>query len=259
MNVEYVNPNITRLTLPYKDIYTTIYSIKTDSGVLLFDVGSFDSDMNEYIIPFLEETKIPIDSIKGIYISHNHADHSGGLREFLHRLPQVYVYSQCESLKQPFDGYNIKITSDNEYIFDVLKVISIPGHTSDSSAILDTRSNIMITGDCLQLFGIYGSGKWACNIGYPDLHIKAIDKLYKMDISVILTAHDYHPCGYKYSGVDEIKTALDACIKPLLNIKKLIIDNSSLNDEQICDIYNNGSKLPTLGAHVVTAIRNKLI
>ncbi len=259
MNIEHINSNISRLTLPYKDIYTTVYAVKTDDGVLLFDSGSFDDDATNYILPFLHELSITLDDLKYIYISHNHTDHAGGLSGMLKYFPDAVIVSKCQSLKDKFDGFNVRIVDEDDLLLNVLKIISIPGHTIDSSAVLDTRSNTLITGDCLQLYGIFGSGKWACNVGFPDLHIKAIEKLRGMKIETILTAHDYHPFGYKYEGWENINQALDACIEPLINIKTMIMENPESSSEEIAEMYNSKSNLPTLGAHVVEAIRNKLI
>lgn len=33
-NIQKINENIYRLTMPYKDIFTTVYTIKTDNGIL---------------------------------------------------------------------------------------------------------------------------------------------------------------------------------------------------------------------------------
>ena len=37
--MEEITKNIFRLTLPYKDIFTTVYIIKSDNGNILFAVG----------------------------------------------------------------------------------------------------------------------------------------------------------------------------------------------------------------------------
>ncbi len=78
-----------------------------------------------------------------------------------------------------------------------------------------------------------------------------------MDISHILTAHDYHPYGYSYTGKDAVSKALDACIAPLNEIKELILNNPETDDEKICAIYNSFNK-PTLGVHVVSEIRRMI-
>ena len=252
-----INENIYRLTLPYKDIFATVYAIKTKNGVLLFDVGSFDEDIDNYIIPFLNELNITADMIKYVFISHDHKDHSGGLNAFMKKFPKTCIISTSPFLKERYINYNVLTPNDGDIVLDVFKIITITGHTNDSIAVLDMRTKTLISGDCLQLYGIIGSGKWACNISFPKEHIDAINKLRTIDIEHILTAHDYYPYGYSYIGKDNVSKALDACVSPLYFIKDLISNNPTLDDEQICSIYNSDNK-PKLGAHVVNAIRNNL-
>lgn len=256
-NILKINENLYRLTVPYADIYTTVYVVKTDKGTLLFDAASYDEDIRDYILPFLNELEITTDMLKYVCISHNHKDHSGGLSELMKSFSNSKIISRCPNLKQKYADYTILVPEDGDTVLDVLKIITIPGHTQDSIGIYDTRSKTLISGDSLQLFGIFGSGKWGSNIGYPAKHIDAVHKLKNMDIRHILTAHDYHPYGYSYEGTDNVARALDACIEPLNKIKTLIDQNPNFDDDQICDIYNSAD-LPTLGSHVVTAVREEL-
>ena len=140
-------------------------------------------------------------------------------------------------------------------MLDTLSVVSIMGHTKDSAAIYDSRTKTLISGDCLQLYGIFGSGCWGANISFATEYAKAIEKLRKMDIDAILTAHDYHPCGRMYCGKTEITAALDACLVPFEIIKKFIEDDPDASDEIICEKYNSQNDLPRLGAHVVRKYR----
>lgn len=256
-NITKINENIHRLTLPYKDIFTTVYTIKTDGGILLFDSASYDEDIENYILPFLDKLEITADMLKYVFISHNHKDHAGGLNEFMKKFPKTIIISRSTMLKEQYMDYNVLVPEDDDIVSDVLKVITIPGHTQDSSAIFDTRTKTLISGDCLQLYGIYGSGKWGSNISFPKEHIDAIYKLRQMDIQQILTAHDYHPYGYSYVGSEAVAKALDSCVSPLNEIKTLICQNPDADDEQICMLYNSFDN-PTLGCHVVTAVRKNL-
>ena len=255
-NIQNINENINRFTIPYKDIFTTVYTIKTDCGILLFDTGSYDEDIQNHIVPFLDELEISAEMLKYVFISHNHNDHAGGLKEFMKNFPNTCIISRSPQIKEQYTNYNILVPEDNDVVLDVLKIITIPGHTQDSSAIYDTRTKTLISGDCLQLYGIYGSGKWGSNILFVKEYIDAVDKLRQMDIQHILTAHDYHPYGYSYEG-EEIFKALDACISPLNEIRDLIIHNPDADDERICAIYNSFDK-PTLGVRVVSAVRNTI-
>lgn len=251
-----INSNIFRLTTPYKDIFTTICVIKTDLGVLLFDAGSFDEDTPTYILPMLAELGIAPAELKYIFISHNHTDHAGGLSALAPHCPNAVIVSRSPALKEAFAHRQVLCPQAGDILLGVLEVVPIPGHTQDCAALLDHRTRTMITGDCLQLFGIYGSGNWCANISLPDEHKQAIQALRGMDMEEILTAHDYHPYGYHYVGKQAISNALDACLAPLQQVKDLIRANPELDDEQIRELFNAPGTLPKLGVRVVTALRN---
>ena len=114
-NISKINENIYRLTIPYKDIFTTVYIVKTENGVLLFDVASFDDDIENYIVPFLDELEISSDMLKYVFISHNHSDHSGGLKEFMKRFPKVCIISRNPKLKEQYENYDIYVPEDDVF------------------------------------------------------------------------------------------------------------------------------------------------
>lgn len=255
MNYTKLTDNLFYVTTSYKDIYTTVYLIKTEKGYMLFDTASFDEDIDNTILPFLSELGVNESNLKYVFISHAHKDHMGGLERFLKFFPKVTVITKSSSLKESFADYDVVIPEENETYLDTLSVILIPGHSACSQAIYDKRDNSLITGDCLQLYGIYGSGNWACNITLPTKHFEALDKIEKMDISAVYTAHDYHPLGQFYVGKEKVQSAIDNCREPLYNIKKMIADNLTLSDEDIVELYNKDGKLPKVGLGVVKSLR----
>lgn len=249
---------IDRTTTPYKDIYTTVCAVKTEQGALLFDSASFSEDIAAYLLPFLRECGIGKDDLKYVFISHNHTDHAGGLKELLRHFPDLTVISGSAALREAHPETKFLDPGDGGVILDVLQCVTIPGHTQDSAALLDTRTGTLIAGDCLQLWGIFGSGKWGSNIRFPAEHMLALEKLRHLDISCILAAHDYHPMGHVYRGTDEVRSAIDACAAPLRAVAQLIRQNPDSSDEDLCARYNVAEHRPTLGAHVVTAVREAL-
>lgn len=249
------NDNIYRITTPYKDIFTTIYLIKTRNGALLFDCGSYPSDVNEYVIPFLNECGVDELSIKYLFISHDHADHSGGLSVFYEKFPSTTVVSGKKALTDKYQ--NSILPSDGDVLLDVLKVVTIPGHTSDAMGIIDLRTNTLISGDCLQIYGLYGSGEWGSNITLIKQHFDALDKLEKMSIENILTAHDYHPNGYKYIGKDETYRAIKDCREALLGIASIIKSEPKISNAEITAKCNDRG-LPRISERVVAALRSYL-
>lgn len=258
MELQKINEHIYRAEIPYKDIFTTVYVVKTAKGAVLFDAASFDEDVENYILPVLREASVGEGELKYIFISHNHRDHAGGLPVLLPKFPDVRVVSRSNLLPDKFAGYSFLQPEDGDTLLDVLRVVTIPGHTPDSMALLDTRTGTMLTGDSLQLYGIYGSGPWGANIGLPVEHIQAVEKVRGLSVEEILTAHDYHPCGWHYVGREQITRALDSCIAPVMKVKELLTANPNLDDAGICKHYNDAEYLPNLNEKLVSSMRTAM-
>ena len=255
-NLTQLNEHIHRLTVPYKDIFTTVYIIRTCQGVVLFDTASSSSDAEQYILPALAELGIAAEELKYIFISHNHTDHAFGIDRLMEAFPHLIIVNRSRKYKEEHPQYTVLRLEDGEALTDDLQVITIPGHTYDSAALLDKRTGTLVTGDCFQLYGIFGSGLWGANIRFPAEHLAALEKVRAMaGIQTVATAHDYHPCGPICRGAEEIKLCLDSCAAPLLRLKEMILADPSRSDADIAAEYNQSGTLPTVGAHVAAAIR----
>ena len=251
MIIMQVNPYLDRIDVPYKDIYVALYVLRTPGGVVMYDTAAKDSDVDEYIVPALAQLGVSPDYV---FISHDHADHSGGLKRFMEVYPDCCIISAAKSLQERFAGFNMVKPADGDPIAQVLRVVTIPGHTPDAIGLLDTRTKTLISGDGLQVFGIYGSGRWGSAIRYATPHLEALAKLRTLDIENIAAAHDYHPCGHYATGKDAVALYLDNCVAGLQRIADLIRSNPDLDDERITALCNDGT-LPTVNVAVVTSVR----
>jgi glyoxylase-like metal-dependent hydrolase (beta-lactamase superfamily II) len=254
-----INDNFYRLITPYVDIFTSVYFIKTEEGVLIFDTASGEGDVDSYILPAMKEVGISLEDVKFIFISHNHKDHARGLKRLMEIMPRATIVSRSDKLQEDFADYSFIAPDDSTVIMSCLKVVTITGHTLDCSAIYDMRTKTLITGDCLQLYGIYGSGDWGCNVNFIPEHFEAVEKVRLWDIETVYTAHDYHPLGYKFVGKKQINDALDFCKKPLLEIKDIIENNPQLDDAEVRLAYNASANLPTVNVKVVAAVRKAIV
>lgn len=251
-----IDENIVRLTIPYKDIFTTVYVVKSPQGVILFDTADNDRDVDEDVVPLLEQLGVGAEELKYIFISHNHRDHAGGLERVLHHFPHACVLTRSDGLREKHPGAIFCAPEDGDELLNGLfRVVTIPGHTADSMALLDTRTKTLITGDCLQLYGIFGSTDWACAIYLPTEHLQAVEKVRGLDVECILTAHDYHPFGFCYRGREAVQQALDACIEPLDEIKSTIVNNPDMDDAAVRQTYNGQGNRPTVNLRVIAAVR----
>ena len=257
MKTDVHDKRIFRLTIPFHDIYTTVYVLKTVNGALLFDTGTYDSDPKEYIFPFLKQLEISPEMLKYVFLSHNHLDHSGGLKAFMREFPNATIVSCSQKVMDDFGSYQTLLPVDGDELFDGVRVVTIPGHSLDSCGILDTFSNTLISGDSLQLYGIYGSGVWGTSVVFPNEYMQSLDKLEKMAVDRLLLSHNFHPLGHECVGKSEVAEAIRHCREALEEIVKLIKANEALNDREITALCNCRG-LPTLHERVVTRAREYL-
>ena len=256
---EKITGSIYRITTTYKDIFTTVYLLIAPNGVILFDAASFDEDVDQVLVPALEQLGVTAEKLKYVFISHNHRDHAGGLSRFAARYPETTIVSRSPVLQEKYAGHPFLFPEEGEMLLDTYRVIPIVGHTADSAALLDTRTNTLITGDCLQLYGICGSEDWASNINFPAEHWQALDRLEKMPIAAVYTAHDYYPHGYFAVGEAEVARYITACREPLLRIKELIVAHPEADDAAVRALYNTTEGIPTVREAVVRAVRKSVL
>ena len=252
-----INENICRLTIPYKDIFTTVYTVTAPEGTILFDAASTDEDARDYLLPLLREMGISPEELTCVFISHDHRDHAGGLPELAKACPNTRIASRSPRLAELY-GDRIFAPADGERFMGCFRCITIPGHTPDSMALLDERTNTLITGDSLQQFGLFGSEDWGANITLPTEHFAALEKVRKLGADQLLTAHDYHPFGYRADSREAIDRVLDACAEPLLRLRAMIAAQPELDDARIRQAYLDADRVPPINVRVVAAMRRTM-
>jgi len=252
--METIVQNIFRLTMPYKDIYTTVLIIKTPRGAVLFDTATYREDVENTILPALDELGITGEELKYIVISHSHGDHAGGLQWVTEHFPNVCILSRSADLQVKY-GAAVRCPEDGEVFLDTLRILAVPGHSADSLCLLDMETGTLISGDSLQLYGIYGSGTWGASVRLPVEHLEAIEKLRKLDIKRIIASHDYHPFGYLAEGSAAVKKYLDACPEALYKILGAVVKHPEMDAEALAALYNGQSGLPTVNKCIFERLR----
>lgn len=206
MKIDNLGAGLFRILIPFDgDVTTTVYVVLLEDGVVLIDSATYLTDVDNYIIPALDELKISIESVKYLLLTHDHGDHAGGAKRLLEVAENATIGASFS-----FNSLKFVPLTDGELIGGRLQVVSLPGHTQNSVGFLDLKTNTLLSGDCLQLEGV---GKYRNGIGYPSLYIESCEKLKKMNISRIVTAHEYDPLGSIADGEDEVEKYLDLCIR----------------------------------------------
>ena len=253
---ELIHDNIYRILVPFKDITTTVFILKTPFGTVVVDTATYPADADGYIVPALKE--LGADSPEYIILTHSHGDHAGGLARMHELYPSAVIVSKSEKLHEEFADAKWINPLEGENILGVLEIIGMQGHSRDALGILDTRTRSLITGDSLQLYGIFGSGKWGSNIRYQKAHLEVLDRLRAMDIERIFASHDYHTLGWRAEGEAAVSAYIDECEKALDDILGFLGAYQQLDDDTIADMYNSASGKPTVGAAVFACARERL-
>jgi len=55
---------IYRLKVPFESVYTSVFLIKAEFGNVLVDCATYDSDVDEYIVPALLEMGIKLENVQ---------------------------------------------------------------------------------------------------------------------------------------------------------------------------------------------------
>lgn len=253
-----MNPDLHRLEIPFLDIYTTVYILRTPEGAVLVDTGTYPEDVDNYIVPALAELGICAECLKYVVISHNHRDHAGGLTRFAQLYPNTEIVAGSEACAERVPEKTVQVMQEGDLLCGVLKILHLPGHTGDCLGVLDLRTDTLLSGDGLQLFGIYGSGNWGANISHIAEHLALCERLKKEKIQRILSCHNYHPCDWRAEGKEQVDRYLDACVDALCAVRDFVKQHPQWDGAALSEAYNASSGLPKVGPHVMNAVRKAM-
>jgi hydroxyacylglutathione hydrolase len=167
-----------------KDNYIWMITDQYSSNVWLVDPGEAHN-----ALAILQKNHL---ELQGIFITHHHYDHCGGIAELLNYYPNVLIYGSNKSEI----SYINKTIGDGE-IFDCLsaevRVLEIPGHTLDHVAYLVNGN--LFCGDTL--FSV-GCGKIFEGTAAQMYH--SLNKLCQLDDDTkIYCGHEYTLANLKFA------------------------------------------------------------
>jgi glyoxylase-like metal-dependent hydrolase (beta-lactamase superfamily II) len=165
---------------------------------LLIDPGLHSK---KYLAEFIEDSGFDFKDIKKVLLTHAHADHFGSGKFFKNAdficseedggylKTRDLFYTMSEAFNNSFYPEDIVEISDGANI-DLgplrFKIILTPGHTFGSICLYDENNSLLISGDTLfkdacGRFDLISSDK--------DSMIKSLNKLLKLEFSVLLPGH----------------------------------------------------------------------
>lgn len=196
MNVRFdeVIRGIYRLKIPFDTVYTSVFLVVTEGGAIIVDCATTDYDVDEYILPALEDIGYRITDIEAVVITHEHGDHAGGLSRILHHSP------------------NTKVVSDIRSLLDVLVTYPLYGHSNEMIGLFDTRTGTLISGDGLQGAGV---DKYRCYVRNKEAYFETLDRIKRDErILNVVFSHAYEPWFEDHIfGRDAVLEALEECKK----------------------------------------------
>ncbi len=140
-----------------------IYLIKHKAGNILIDTSTKEN--KQQLIEDLKQLDINPKDIDIILLTHRHWDHIGNLDLFKAKI---------------YDSKNINKLKENISI----KIIKVPGHTSDSLAFLYKK--VLFSGDTLFFQGI---GRTDLPESQPQNMRKSLQKLSEQDYEILCPGH----------------------------------------------------------------------
>lgn len=245
--------NIYKLDIPFDNITTSSFLITTEEGNILVDCGTYPKDVNAIILPALNQIKVKPDFL---FLTHSHSDHAGGTETLLKEFKALKLICYNEGVCNKYGGILLK---DKDKIIKNICFLHLSGHSFDSGALLDKRTKSVVTGDCLQLWGI---GKYGCGIELPVEYIKSIQKLKDILPNNIFTSHKYYPLGSSAFGSDEAIIYLEKCeriYEKLVDFTMKAKDNGISDPEKIAEEWEklkdkNNPDMPFIPPHTFKAV-----
>ena len=185
--------NVYRLKVPFEDLYTSVFLIKSEAGNIIVDCATTDYDVDEVILPALAALGYSPSDVSALVITHNHKDHSGGKNRILYHAP------------------NIRVISKKEEIDSDISIYEMPGHEKNFVGVYDKRTNTLISGDGLQGAGV---GKYRAYFADKDGYLSTIERIRAdKNIENLLFSHAYEPwyCD-KAIGREAVLRTLSDCL-----------------------------------------------
>lgn len=205
---------------------TTIYGRGFDSNIYLIrgekntiiDTGT--GLYSNYVIEDLED-RIDLDEIDQILLTHEHIDHTGGLKTLIKRMKNAKIFAHIETAKALREGKEVTASlfslpypkievdvklNDRDKIKigdDIYTIIHTPGHSKGSICIYCEEKGILFSGDTVFSYG--GIGRYDLPGGNLFELEKSIQLLSKLRVKDLYPGHGDIVLG---SGDKHIKLSL---------------------------------------------------
>ncbi len=200
---EKIVEGIYMLRVPFENIYTSVFLLRSSLGDILLDGGPSPEAAESCILPALQAVGA---NLVWIVRSHCHGDHSGGVERISKAFPKAKIGLMEEIFPQ--NGQYFRLY-DGDMLIERFQVIRLPGHTAECLALWDRATNTLLTGDCLQAGGV---GKYGVSFTDHAAYLRSVERVRRMGVARIVASHEFAPYGFQAEGTEAVNAYLDACI-----------------------------------------------
>ena len=249
----FVTKNIIQLVIPFETVYTSCFLVSTPEGTALLDCATTKQDVDHRILPTLTKHGLVPDLI---FVSHSHGDHMGGLPFLAEAFPKATLVMRRRDRAEQYPSSRCLIPEDGTLLLECLRVLALPGHSPDSAALLDERSNTLFSFDCLQAQGLDRFGTGLNNIAD---YISSINRIKSKDIDKIVASHRYEPLGTEIIEKQDIPRFLDICLADIDEILAFTRQFPTATEEEIAKRFNaDHPSHPLIGKGTIGAARRHI-
>lgn len=245
-----IEKNIYKLCVPFEDLYTSVFVVISGNDCILIDSASNSDDADNIIIPALNKMGFVPNKF---FATHSHGDHFCGFDA----LKIAYENAPVYMLESKFTSQHNRLTpvKDGDFIAENIKAVAIKGHCDEMAGILDVRTESLISGDGVQLYGVT---KYGLGISNLNEYVNSLNKLKTLNIKNLFASHEYIPFGSAARGKENVKNYLNTALYAVYDAENFVAENINGFEtfDEIAKYYNEVRKLPAIGSGQAEALYN---
>lgn len=131
--------------------FVSAYILVRDGEAAIVDTGTAGSAAA--IEASLAGIGLGWSAVGHVILTHHHPDHVGSATDVMDRAPTATAYVGAEDAPSITIPRPPTIVADGDQVFG-MQVITVPGHTAGSIAVLDPTASVLVAGDALLTMGV---------------------------------------------------------------------------------------------------------